>query len=341
MARSKAVLVTGGAGYIGSHAVLELLAAGYEPVVVDDLSAGVRAAVPDGVPFVEGSVLDQTLIADTLATYEIGAIMHFAGSIIVPESVVDPLKYYRNNTLATLLLAEAAVSAGVESFIFSSTATVYGMPDASPIPEDAPTSPISPYGQSKLMSEQILLHTAAAHSAFHPIVLRYFNVAGADPGGRAGQQGPNVTHLVRLAVETALGLRPQLELFGQDYPTRDGTCERDYVHVSDLAAAHVSALRYLEAGGAPQVFNCGTGRGHTVKEVVACVEQVTGSPLRVVLAPRRAGDAASLVAKAERIGRALDWRPANAGLADIVSTALAWHGKLAAGAKEDQRPVEA
>ncbi len=325
---SGAVLVTGGAGYIGAHAVLELMAAGYRPVVLDDLSTGVRAAVPQGVTFYEGSVSDAALVADILKRDSVGAIMHFAGSIIVPESVTDPVKYYTNNTAATLRLTEAALKAGVAHFIFSSTAAVYGIPDHTPVDADAPTQPINPYGASKLMSEQILRDATAAHPAFRPLCLRYFNVAGADPQGRAGQQGPNVTHLIRLAVETALGMRPQLAIFGQDYPTRDGTCERDFIHVTDLAAAHVAALRYLEAGGAPQVLNCGSGRGHTVLEVIASLEEITGTPLPVEAAPRRAGDAPSLVAKADRIGEVLDWRPAQAALSDIVGTALAWQRAL-------------
>jgi UDP-glucose 4-epimerase len=330
MAGSGAVLVTGGAGYIGSHAVLELLAAGYRPVVLDNLSTGVRSAVPDGVPFYEGSVSDAAPAGEILRRHAIGAIMHFAGSIIVPESVENPFKYYKNNTVGTLLLAEAALEAGVEHFIFSSSAAVYGIPKRTPIGEDAPTRPINPYGSSKLMSEWMLRDMAAAHAAFRPVCLRYFNVAGADPEGRAGQQGPNVTHLIRLAVETALGLRPLLEIFGQDYPTRDGTCERDFIHVSDLAVAHVAALRYLEGGGAPDVLNCGCGRGYTVMEVVRCMEQVTGDKLPVIIGPRRAGDPPSLVAKAERIGEVLGWRPRHADLAEIIATALSWQKQLQA-----------
>ena len=269
MAGSGSILVTGGAGYIGSHAVLELVAAGYRPVVLDDLSAGVRSAVPEGVPFHEGSVSDAVLVGDILRRHAVGAIMHFAGSIIVPESVENPVKYYRNNTVGTLLLAEAALKAGVERFIFSSSAAVYGIPESVPVGEDAPTRPINPYGSSKLMSERMLMDIAAANPRFRPLCLRYFNVAGADPQGRAGQRGPNVTHLIRVAVETALGQRPVLEIFGADYPTRDGTCERDFIHVTDLAVAHVAALRYLENGGAPDILNCGCGRGFTVREVVA------------------------------------------------------------------------
>ncbi len=326
--QSDMVLVTGGAGYIGSHAVLELIAAAYRPVVLDDLSTGVRSAVPEGVPFYEGSVADGALVADILKRHAIGAVMHFAGSIVVPESVADPIKYYTNNTVCTLALADTALKGGVERFIFSSSAAVYGIPDRVPVAEDAPTQPINPYGASKLMSERMLSDIAVANPGFRPVSLRYFNVAGADPKGRAGQQGPNVSHLIRVAVETALGHRGMLQIYGQDYPTRDGTCERDYIHVTDLAAAHVAALRYLERGGAPQILNCGCGRGFTVNEVVSAMEGVIGRKLPVTMAPRRAGDPPSLVAKADRIGAVLDWKPVHVELAEIIADALAWQKKL-------------
>jgi UDP-glucose 4-epimerase len=327
------VLVTGGAGYIGSHVVLELMAAGYRPILLDDLSTGVRAAVPAGVPLQVGDIANAALVKDVIARHEISAIMHFAGSIVVPESVENPLKYYNHNTLGTLQLIRAAVETGVQHFIFSSTAAVYGVPEVSPVDEDAATRPINPYGSSKLMSEQMLRDTAAANPKFRPIALRYFNVAGADPDGRAGQQGPNTTHLIRVAVDVALGLRPVLQIYGADYPTRDGTCERDYIHVTDLAAAHVSALRYLEGGGKPVTLNCGYGRGHTVKEVAAVVEKVLGRTLPMAIAPRRAGDPPSLVSRAHRIRDVLEWRPKHADLVEIVETALAWQQRLNTSSK--------
>jgi UDP-glucose 4-epimerase len=330
---SNSVLVTGGAGYIGSHAILELMAGGYQPVVLDDLSTGVRAAVPENVPFYDGAVGNSPLLKEIIARHDVSAVMHFAGSIVVPESVTNPLKYYENNTVSTLHLIHAALEARINRFIFSSTAAVYGVPASSPVDEGAPTQPINPYGSSKLMSEQMLRDAAAANPAFRPIALRYFNVAGADPEGRAGQQGPNTTHLVRAAVEVALGVRPMLQIFGTDYPTRDGTCERDYIHVTDLAAAHVSALRYLETGGASVTLNCGYGRGHTILEVVAGLEKMLGRKLPTSKAPRRPGDPPSLVSKADRIREVLGWRPKHADLSEIIGTALRWQEKIAGGAK--------
>ena len=335
MSEAASVLVTGGAGYIGSHAVLELREAGYRPIVLDDLSTGVRVGVPQDVPFYEGDVADAALTATIFREHDIGAILHFAGSIIVPESVAEPIKYYKNNTMGTLRLVEAALKAGVPHFVFSSTAAVYGAPDRSPVNEDAPTRPINPYGWSKLMSEQVLRDAASANAGFRPVCLRYFNVAGADPEGRAGQQGPNSTHLVRVAVEAAFGIRPLLPVFGQDYPTRDGTCERDYIHVTDLAAAHVDALRYLESGGAPAVFNCGYGRGHTVLEVIAGMEAVMGRKLPVKMEPRRPGDSPSLVAAVDRIRSVFGWRPQHDSLSEIVGSALAWQEKLSRRASSD------
>jgi UDP-glucose 4-epimerase len=324
-----AVLVTGGAGYIGSHAVLELLDAGYRPVVLDDLSSGFRSAVADDVPFHVGSVADTALVEDILERHGVAAIMHFAASIVVAESVADPAKYYRNNALGTLLLAETTLRAGVGRFIFSSSAAVYGTPDtAEPIGEEAPTRPINPYGKSKLMAEEMLRDLAAAHSIFRPVSLRYFNVSGCEPSGRAGQMAPNETHLVPLAIETALGRRPVLRIFGDDYPTRDGTCERDYIHAVDLAAAHIAALRYLEGGGAPVTLNCGRGHGHTVREVIAALEAETGNKLPVALAPRRPGDPPRLVAKAERIRQVLGWRPIHSELGEIIASALSWQKQL-------------
>ena len=322
------VLVTGGAGYIGSHAVLALLGAGDAPVVLDDLSAGARAAVPGGVPLIVGDVGDGALVARTLRDHGVGAVMHFAASIVVPESVREPLRYYANNTCGTLALIQACVEAGVGPFVFSSTAAVYGAPERTPVAEDAPIAPINPYGASKAMVERMLWDVAQARPAFRPISLRYFNVAGADPGGRVGKRTRNPTHLIDSAVDAALGLRPALEIFGRDYPTRDGTCERDYVHVADLADAHVAALRYLQAGGEPLALNCGYGQGFSVLEVIGRLEQLIGRPLPVRESPRRSGDPPTLVAQAGRIRSVLGWSPAHEDLGDILASTLAWRRTL-------------
>ena len=322
------VLVTGGAGYIGSHAVLALLDAGHAPVVLDNLSTGFGEAVPEGVPFESGDVSDLTFVTQVLKRHGVGAVMHFAGSIIVPESVTDPVTYYRNNTSASLSLIQACLDAGVGPFVFSSSAAVYGAAEQAPLSETDPTSPINPYGASKLMTERMLFDVARAHPSFRPVALRYFNVAGADPAGRAGQRTRKATHLVQLAVETALGRRPTLDIFGEDYPTRDGTCERDYIHVSDLAAAHVAALAYLEAGGAPEAMNCGYGRGMTVREVIACLERVVGRPVDKRVAPRRPGDPPVLVSDPAKLMRLLDWAPAHADIDEILQTALDWQRRL-------------
>jgi UDP-glucose 4-epimerase len=326
------VLVTGGAGYIGSHAALALADSGLTPVVIDNLVTGVRSAVPDGVAFHPGDVADKALVKQILADRGISAVMHFAGSISVAESVRDPAKYYRNNVAGSLSLIETCLEAGIEHFIFSSSAAVYGVPESLPVDEDASKQPINPYGASKLMTERMLFDVAAAHPAFRPVCLRYFNVAGADPKGRSGQQGPESTHLIRAAVEAAVGARPILEVYGQDYDTRDGTCERDYVHVTDLAAAHLSALRYLEAGGAPVALNCGYGRGFTVLEVIAETEKVLGRPLPVRYGPRRAGDPPRLVSSARKIGQVLGWKPERATLSEMIASALAWQEKLVTAA---------
>lgn len=325
------ILVTGGAGYIGSHAVLALIDAGHTPIVLDDLSTGMSEAVPGDVKLHVGDVGDRALVARILAEHEISAVLHFAGSIIVPESVTDPTKYYRNNTCASLSLIEACLDAGVGPFVFSSTAAVYGSTPGRPVQESDPTAPISPYGASKLMVERMLFDTAAAHPRFRPVCLRYFNVAGADPAGRAGQRTRNATHLVQVAVETALGRRAALEIYGEDYPTRDGTCERDYIHVTDLAAAHVCALDYLSAGGEPQALNCGYGRGVTVREVTASLEEVIGRPLPTRSAPRRAGDPACIVSDPSRLKRLLSWTPRHADMKDILASALAWQRRLNTG----------
>jgi UDP-glucose 4-epimerase len=325
-----AILVTGGAGYIGSHAVLALADAGREVVVLDNLTTGFRAAIPDGVALVEGDVADADLVARTLEAHRVGAVMHFAASISVPESVADPAKYYRNNTCASLSLARTCIAAGIERFIFSSSASVYGNPDVNPVPEDAATRPMSPYGSSKLMTERMLADLAFAHPRFEAVCLRYFNVAGADPAGRTGQRNPNAAGLVKLAIETALGRREVLEIFGDDYATRDGTCERDYIHVADLAAAHLAALRYLEGGGAGMIVNCGYGRGYTVLEVVAALEAVLGRTLEKRRAPRRPGDPDGYVSDTTRLRETLDWTPAHESLEDILRSALVWAGALPA-----------
>ena len=327
MTGSERVLVTGGAGYIGSHVALALGETGMTAVVLDDLSTGRRACVPAGAVFVKGNVGDAALLDTVLREHAITAVMHFAGSIVVPESVTHPLDYYANNTANALTLLRACVRAGVERFIFSSTAAVYGMPDALPITEDSPTRPINPYGMSKLMTEVMLRDAAAAH-AMRYVALRYFNVAGADPTGRSGQSTPTATHLIKIACQAATGQRPGVSVYGDDYPTPDGTCIRDYVHVSDLADAHVAALRYLASGGESRVFNCGYGRGYSVREVLNAVQRVTGRSLAVSAAPRRAGDPPALVANAERIVQELGWVPRRANLDEIVATAFAWEERL-------------
>jgi UDP-glucose 4-epimerase len=322
------VLVTGGAGYIGSHAMLALKDAGWSVAVIDDLSNGVRHAVPDDVPFYQGSVADRALVERIFAEQGIGAIMHFAGSIVVPESVEKPLEYYRNNTLASHALMTAAVDAGVKHILFSSTAAVYGAPEKVPVAEDDPKEPINPYGASKLMTEWMLRDASAAYP-FNYGALRYFNVAGADPQGRSGQQGKGSTHLIKVAVETAVGRRDHVSVFGTDYPTPDGTCVRDYIHVSDLAAAHVAALeRLIAVPGENLTMNCGYGRGLSVLEVLDAVDRLTNRPIRRVLEGRRAGDPPNLVSANARILETLDWHPQYQEIDRIVGDALAWERKL-------------
>jgi UDP-glucose 4-epimerase len=320
------VLITGGAGYIGSHMVYEL--ADRELVVVlDNLSTGFRWALPTSVPLYIGESGDQALVADIIRMHRIDAVIHFAASIVVPDSVADPLGYYRNNTVNSRALIEAAVRGGVRHFIFSSTAAVYGNPASVPVSEDVPPAPMSPYGSSKLMTEIMLRDASRAHGIGH-VILRYFNVAGADPQLRTGQSTKGATHLIKVAVETALGVRPKIEVFGTDYPTPDGTCIRDYIHVTDLIRAHADALAYLRGGGASVTLNCGYGRGFSVLEVIEVVKQVAGVDFRVDMAPRRAGDPARIVAACDKIRTVLGWRPQLDDLATIVAHALAWERKL-------------
>ena len=322
------VLVTGGAGYIGSHAVLALRGAGYRVIVVDDLSTGHRRAVPDDVAFAEGDIADASLVARLLVDHRVRAIMHFAGSIIVPESVENPLKYYHNNTVKTCALLATAVGAGVPHFIFSSTAAVYGMPETVPVPEDASKAPINPYGTSKLMSEMMLADIAQAHPINYA-ALRYFNVAGADPAGRSGQSTANATHLIKVAVEAALGKRGGVAVFGTDFDTPDGSGVRDYIHVSDLADAHVAALQHLETNPAESVtLNCGYRQGYSVLDVLDAVERVSGTRLSRRMEARRSGDPAQLIAENARILETLDWTPRLADLDTIVAHALAWERQL-------------
>ncbi|HYA05608.1 MAG TPA: UDP-glucose 4-epimerase GalE [Xanthobacteraceae bacterium] len=321
------ILVTGGAGYIGSHMVLELLDAGERVVVLDNLSAGFKWAVPVEAPLIVGDSGDQALVARLIADYGVEAILHFAASVVVPDSVHDPLGYYRNNTVNTRALIECAVKSGVRRFIFSSTAAVYGNPTEIPVKESAPTPPISPYGSSKLMSEIMLRDAGRAHDLNY-VILRYFNVAGADPRCRAGQSTKGATHLIKVAVETALGQREKLEVFGTDYPTPDGTCVRDYIHVADLTRAHCDALRYLRSGAPSLTLNCGYGHGFSVLEVVEAVKRVSGVDFKVEIAGRRAGDPAQIVADSSAARAALGWQPRFDDLATIVAHALAWEREL-------------
>ena len=322
------VLVTGGAGYIGSHAVLALRDAGFPVAVVDNLTTGFRWAVPDDVAFYEGDVADEALIDRIIAEQGIEAIMHFAGSIIVPESVAEPLKYYLNYTVKSRSLIESAVRNGIRHFIFSSTAAVYGMPERSPVREDDQTLPINPYGTSKLMTELMLRDTAAAYPLNY-CVLRYFNVAGADPDGRSGQSSTGATHLIKVAIEATLGKRDSVSVMGTDYATPDGTGVRDYIHVSDLAGAHVAALRQLVADPATSLtINAGYSRGFSVLEVLDAVDRVTGVTIQRTMAPRRAGDPDTLISDNHRITETFSWQPRWGNLDTIISHALAWEKQL-------------
>ncbi len=336
------VLVTGGAGYIGSHVVLALRDAGVPVVVLDDLSTGHPAALPHDVTLVRGSTGDAERVGDTLRRHRVGAVMHFAASLVVPDSVREPLAYWRNNVANTAILAEACAAAGIRSFVFSSTAAVYGPSDtgssgagAGGVDEDAPTLPINPYGSSKLAAERMLADAASAYGT-RVATLRYFNVAGADPEGRAGQRTRGATHLVKVACEAASGLRDGIDVYGTDYDTPDGTCVRDFIHVSDLARAHLLALGHLVGGGGSLTLNCGTGRGHSVRDVIASVERLSGRRLAVRLAERRAGDPPALVARAERIRSVLGWRPEFGSLDAIVRSSLDWE-RIMAGRGRDAR----
>jgi UDP-glucose 4-epimerase len=328
------ILVTGGAGYIGSHVVRQLSEAGRHVIVLDDMSTGSPAALIHGEELIEGNVGDEALLADIVGRHQIGAVVHFAASIVVPESVANPLKYYSNNTGNTLALLRACTRAGIDQFIFSSTAAVYGdaVAGARPVTESDEPRPANPYARSKLASEWILRDVARA-SPLRYVVLRYFNVAGADPRGRIGQRTRNATHLIKVACEAALGLRDGVTVFGDDYPTRDGSGVRDYIHVEDLAGAHRAALDHLERGGESLTANCGYGRGYTVNEVLAEVRRVSGVDFAIHVGPRRAGDVAEIVADPTLLKRRLGWRPAYADLREIVRASFEWERKMIDGAR--------
>lgn len=321
------ILVTGGAGYIGSHVVRLLTGAGRSVVVLDNLSTGFREAVI-GADFVEGDTGDKALVSQVLVDFNVDTVLHFAAHTIVPESVEKPLKYYGNNTCCTRSLLECCSEAGVKHFIFSSTAAVYGIPDSSICTEDSPLSPINPYGTSKLMSEMMLRDLGKATDMRH-VILRYFNVAGSDPEGRIGQSTEKATLLIKVAAEVAVGKREQLYVFGTDYPTPDGTGVRDYIHVDDLADAHIKAVDYLTGGGESVTLNCGYGHGYSVKEVIDAVNRANGTPIKVIEEARRAGDPPALIAKADRAREVLNWSPRYDDLDFIVTTSLEWERKLA------------
>ena len=322
-----AILVTGGAGYIGSHMVYELADAGERVIVLDNLSTGFDWAVAKGVPLIVGNTGDQNLVAQIIHDHKVDSIIHFAAWMVVPDSVRDPLGYYKNNAVNSRALIEAAVKSGVRQFIFSSTCAVYGNPAQVPVTENALPAPISPYGWSKLMTEIMLRDAGTAHGLRH-VILRYFNVAGADPKCRTGQSTKNATQLIKVAVEAALGLRPKLDIYGSDYPTPDGTCIRDYIHVSDLVRAHSDALCYLRGGGESVTLNCGYGHGFSVREVIEVVKRVSGIDFTVEIAPRRAGDPAQIVAASDHARTLLGWTPQFDDLTTIIAHALAWEQRL-------------
>jgi UDP-glucose 4-epimerase len=332
-------LITGGAGFIGGHTVLAFLDRGETPIVLDDLSTGNRAAVPASVPFFVGDVGDAELVLRLVQDYRIDAILHFAAKIVVPESVADPLSYYLTNTVKTHTLLQAAVRERVKYLVFSSSAAVYGNPSFTPVSETADPAPLSPYGRSKLMTEHMLIDASAAYDLRH-VTLRYFNVAGADPAGRLGQSRPGATHLIKVALETALRRRSYMNIYGSDYPTPDGTCVRDYVHVSDLARAHLAALDHLRNGGESRTLNCGYGRGYSVKEVVRAVRMVAGVDFEIRQAPRRAGDPASIVANSDQLKK-LGWKPELNDLPRMIEHAHNWEKQLAAAATVTRGPPSA
>jgi len=320
-------MVTGGAGYIGSHAVLELLDAGYSLVVIDDLSNGHRELIPKGCEFIQCNAGDSASVNKILRSFRVKSVMHFAGSAIVEESVIKPLKYYENNTEVTRKLIDCCIKQNVHQFIFSSTAAVYGNPQKTLLTEDDTIAPVNPYGASKAITERMLTEVAAT-SQLRFIALRYFNVAGADHGNRIGQLTENSTHLIKAACETALGKRPYITIFGNNYDTRDGTCIRDYIHVSDLASVHVKALEYLELNTESRILNCGYGKGYSVREVLEIVQELTGEALSIRQGSRRAGDAAEVVADTARLRNLLNWNPAYNNLRKIVSDTLEWEALL-------------
>lgn len=322
-----AILVTGGAGFIGSHTALALRDRDDDVVILDNLSTGFEWAIPEGAELVVGDIADKALVSNIIQSRDITAIIHFAGSIVVPESITDPLGYYHNNTCKSRDLIAYAVENDVKNFIFSSTAAVYGMPEVNPVTEEAVKAPISPYGTSKLMTEYMLRDTAIA-TDLNYVALRYFNVAGADPKGRAGQSTPKATHLIKVASEIIHGTRTEMNVFGTDYPTPDGSCIRDYIHVSDLATAHCIALDHLQSGGESKVYNCGYGKGFSVLEVIEAVKRASGQDFPVHMADRRPGDPAELVASSKLIRDELGWTPEYDDLDLIVSHALAWEEKL-------------
>ena len=333
------VLVTGGAGYIGSHMVHALAEAGESVVVIDNLSTGFSNFLPEGVPLFIGDAGDENLVEGVIAQHGVESIIHFAGSVVVPDSMRDPLAYYRNNTMTTRSLLNSAVKGDVKRFIFSSTAAVYGNPDQMPVPEHAATRPMSPYGSSKLMTEIMLHDVAAAHDMKY-VVLRYFNVAGADPLGRAGLSTVGATHLLKIAVEAATGQRAKVDVYGTDYPTPDGSAIRDFIHVSDLAQAHRASLSYLRGGGNSVTLNCGYGRGYSVLETLEAVRRVSMRNFAVQYAPRRPGDIMAMIADTSRIRSALDWTPQYDDLETIAAHALAWEEKLSRERHGELRQAE-
>ncbi|MBN9585509.1 MAG: UDP-glucose 4-epimerase GalE [Afipia sp. 62-7] len=330
------VLVTGGAGYIGSHTVRALVDAGESVVVIDNLSTGFSQFLPEDVPLFIGDAADENLVEGVIAAHNVSSIIHFAGSVVVPDSLRDPLGYYRNNTMTTRNLLNAAVRCNISRFIFSSTAAVYGNPDRMPVPEEAPTRPLSPYGSSKLMTE-IMLHDVATAHGMHYVVLRYFNVAGADPQARIGLATVGATHLLKIAVEAATGQRAKIDVFGTDYPTPDGSCIRDFIHVTDLAQAHRAALTYLDQGGPSATLNCGYGRGYSVIETIEAVRRASGRNFAVQYASRRPGDIMTMIADTARIRATLDWTPQYDDLDTIARHALAWEEKLLSERQQDPR----